>query len=446
MEKFDLLKVLMQDSKTSTQGVYNFTPIEVMAINKLLPFGTKLELEENVNKRSLLSKNDNLGWARRLRRSTLRKKVKKKYLRKLVYRGEPNMNPNIMLYMKCYLVLNTLLKSRYSDIFATNANQKLPTLMTVEIKMKNKQYNSFFDFQKSLRQLWLHYYINFENNKEVIMRTALMSKLTEECFDEVEKMNEKDLIDKTKNKIPLNAIGKVNLSTLLYYQFTQSTDKNKPQVKTNSSISNSKKLTSFTNNTNNFPLSNNQNYSANTLPQYQHIKQNPMFVTTNNARTSSMTQQPFINMTPMTTEEKARLSELAHTLTDKQLKGIIGVLRDYVTDDNQNSSYYEFDIDKLSTSHLRKLEKYINECVKENKIQQQKIYDDTESIKMNQLNRELTLMSNKPVISQSNLDNQNLSINRNVNQLWNGTMLNMTNSNMNKEQDIMSESDSFDYH
>ena len=171
-----------------------------------------------------------------------------------------------------------------------------------------------------------------------------------------------------------------------------------------------------------------------------------MFVTTNNARTSSMTQQPFINMTPMTTEEKARLSELAHTLTDKQLKGIIGVLRDYVTDDNQNSSYYEFDIDKLSTSHLRKLEKYINECVKENKIQQQKIYDDTESIKMNQLNRELTLMSNKPVISQSNLDNQNLSINRNVNQLWNGTMLNMTNSNMNKEQDIMSESDSFDYH
>ena len=65
---------------------------------------------------------------------------------------------------------------------------------------------------------------------------------------------------------------------------------------------------------------------------------------------------------------------------------------------------------------------------------------------MNQLNRELTSMSNKPVISQSNLDNQNLSINRNVNQLWNGTMLNMTNSNMNKEQDIMSESDSFDYH
>ena len=83
MEKFDLLKVLMQDSKTSTPGVYNFTPIEVMAINKLLPFGTKLELEENVNKRSLLSKNDNLGWARRLRRSTLRKKVKKKYLRKI---------------------------------------------------------------------------------------------------------------------------------------------------------------------------------------------------------------------------------------------------------------------------------------------------------------------------------------------------------------------------
>lgn len=446
MEKFDLLKVLMQDSKTSTPGVYNFTPIEVMAINKFLPFGTKLELEENLNKRNFLSNEDNLGWARRLRRSTLRKKVKKKYLRKLVYRGEPNMNPNIMLYMKCYLVLNTLLNSKYADIFKTNANQKMPTLMTVEIKMKNKQYYSFFDFQKSLRQLWLHYYINFENNKEVIMRTALMSKLTEECFDEVEKMNEKDLVDKAKNKIPLNAIGKVNLSTLLYYQSTQSNDKNKPQVKTNSSISNSKKLTSFTNNTNNFPLAN-QNFSSNTFPQNQHIKQNPMFVTTNNTRTvNSMTQTPFINMTPMTTEEKARLSELAHTLTAKQLKGIIGVLRDYVTDDNQNSSYYEFDIDKLSTPHLRKLEKYINECVKENKLQKQNYNDDTESIKMNQLNRELTSMSNKPVISQSNLDNQNLSFNRNMNQLWNGSMLNMTNSNMNKEQELMSESDSFDYH
>lgn len=446
MEKFDLLKVLMQDSKTSTPGVYNFTPIEVMAINKFLPFGTKLELEENLNKRNFLSNEDNLGWARRLRRSTLRKKVKKKYLRKLVYRGEPNMNPNIMLYMKCYLVLNTLLNSKYADIFKTNANQKMPTLMTVEIKMKNKQYYSFFDFQKSLRQLWLHYYINFENNKEVIMRTALMSKLTEECFDEVEKMNEKDLVDKAKNKIPLNAIGKVNLSTLLYYQSTQSNDKNKPQVKTNSTISNSKKLTSFTNNTNNFPLAN-QNFSSNTLPQYQHMKQNPMFVTTNNTRTvNSMTQTPFINMTPMTTEEKARLSELAHTLTAKQLKGIIGVLRDYVTDDDQNSSYYEFDIDKLSTPHLRKLEKYIDECVKENKLQKQNYNDDTESIKMNQLNRELTSMSNKPVISQSNLDNQNLSFNRNMNQLWNGSMLNMTNSNMNKEQELMSESDSFDYH
>ena len=150
----------------------------------------------------------------------------------------------------------------------------------------------------------------------------------------------------------------------------------------------------------------------------------------------------------MTTEEKGRLSELAHTLTPKQLKGIIGVLQEYVTD-NQNSSYYEFDIDQLSTPHLRKLEKYINECVKENKLQQQKqnlMVDDTESIKMNQLNRELTSMTNKPIASQSHLDSQNLSFNRNMSQLWNPSMLNMTNSNINKEQDIMSESDSFDYH
>ena len=46
METFDLKRILLSDSKTSELGVYNFTPIEVFTINRFLPFGTKLELEE----------------------------------------------------------------------------------------------------------------------------------------------------------------------------------------------------------------------------------------------------------------------------------------------------------------------------------------------------------------------------------------------------------------
>ena len=48
METFDLKRILLSDSKTSELGVYNFTPIEVFTINRFIPYGTKLELEDRI--------------------------------------------------------------------------------------------------------------------------------------------------------------------------------------------------------------------------------------------------------------------------------------------------------------------------------------------------------------------------------------------------------------
>ena len=66
MEGFDLVKILMADSKTSEVGVYNLTPIEVFVINQFLPYGTKLELEDRLLKSSSLSNrgSSNMDWAK----------------------------------------------------------------------------------------------------------------------------------------------------------------------------------------------------------------------------------------------------------------------------------------------------------------------------------------------------------------------------------------------
>ena len=493
METFDLKRILLSDSKTSELGVYNFTPIEVFTINRFLPFGTKLELEERIMNGNSVSNRPSsaVDWAKRLRRTTLKRKRRRKYLRKLVYEGKPNINPNVLMYMKCYLVLNTVFSYKNSDLFKNPTQTS--SLLVIEKKMKGKAFTSFFDFKKAMRQCWLFYYINFEHNKEYIVNTAIMSKLTEECFDEVEKMSEADIEEKAKNKILLSAISKINPSVYSYYNTSMVSSRSNK----GSSVSQSKSHVNIGQSNSNF----NSTQLKQNFPKFITNRTNTPISPTMNMinKSSGMSIPTHIGMSnppqgtagyqnpllvPMTNNEKTLLSERTRLLTSIQLKGILELFKEYLNVNNSDSKFFEFDLEKLGTPELRKLEKYVNECLKENYLKNQRrqiaqvpskvqnpqnfnyIVDDGESIQMNKLNNELTNTPNKQNYYNISLDNNALSGFQNQSMFYNPNtnhnnnlnisnyshLLNFNNaSNINasltkKDIDRMSESDSFYYH
>jgi hypothetical protein len=69
------------------------------------------------------------------------------------------------------------------------------------------------------------------------------------------------------------------------------------------------------------------------------------------------------NDKPMTITEKNVLGNNIRQLTPEQLKGIIHILSDQNSVEKGNK-FFEFDIDKLSNSKLRDLDKYVKQCLK----------------------------------------------------------------------------------
>jgi len=67
----------------------------------------------------------------------------------------------------------------------------------------------------------------------------------------------------------------------------------------------------------------------------------------------------------MTTEEKNTLGKNIHTLNHNQLRGIIDILSEQGKPE-QNSKYFEFDIEELTIRKARELEKYVNYCLQSN--------------------------------------------------------------------------------
>jgi hypothetical protein len=81
----------------------------------------------------------------------------------------------------------------------------------------------------------------------------------------------------------------------------------------------------------------------------------------------NISRQPALPLSekPMTITEKNILGNKIKMLNQDQMKGILHILSDQCSIDN-NSKFFEFDIDTLSTKKLRDLEKYVKKCLKEN--------------------------------------------------------------------------------
>ena len=377
-------------------GQYMLTPLQSIIINKKMPFGFKLETEENILKSLETTKSQ----AKKSKNSTRHKEKGGRDHRNggIMQNKKRNQNMNNIdnipshitlevykIYKKCRKGLDKIKESKYANNYYQSNNPDVPCLANIEKKVNNYEYKSIYDFEMDVRRIW-NYYFKLEQNNEITskmsddwekicadldnpnteMSMASVRKRTEQIQKELEEMKDNNL---TKESVPA-PVKKVN-----------------------------------------------QNYEQNK---------------------------------PMTVEEKNQLGNNIRSLNKEQLKGIIKILSE--NNPIPQSKYFEFDIDKLSTKKLRELEKYVKDCLasnnKNNKnipsisTQIQSSNNNTQNQKENQNNK-----SNNKVINNQNqptLKSNNKDVNKNqenkVDQ--SAKKIKQSNKKPDKKNESSSESDS----
>jgi hypothetical protein len=377
-------------------GQYMLTPLQSIIINKKMPFGFKLETEENILKSLETTKSQ----AKKSKNSTRHKEKGGRDHRNggIMQNKKRNQNMNNIdnipshitlevykIYKKCRKGLDKIKESKYANNYYQSNNPDVPCLANIEKKVNNYEYKSIYDFQMDVRRIW-NYYFKLEQNNEITskmsddwekicadldnpnteMSMASVRKRTEQIQKELEEMKDNNL---TKESVPA-PVKKVN-----------------------------------------------QNYEQNK---------------------------------PMTVEEKNQLGNNIRSLNKEQLKGIIKILSE--NNPIPQSKYFEFDIDKLSTKKLRELEKYVKDCLasnnKNNKnipsisTQIQSSNNNTQNQKENQNNKS----NNKGINNQNQptLKSNNKDVNKNqenkVDQ--SAKKIKQSNKKPDKKNESSSESDS----
>jgi len=377
-------------------GQYMLTPLQSIIINKKMPFGFKLETEENILKSLETTKSQ----AKKSKNSTRHKEKGGRDHRNggIMQNKKRNQNMNNIdnipshitlevykIYKKCRKGLDKIKESKYANNYYQSNNPDVPCLANIEKKVNNYEYKSIYDFEMDVRRIW-NYYFKLEQNNEITskmsddwekicveldnpnteMSMASVRKRTEQIQKELEEMKDNNL---TKESVPA-PVKKVN-----------------------------------------------QNYEQNK---------------------------------PMTVEEKNQLGNNIRSLNKEQLKGIIKILSE--NNPIPQSKYFEFDIDKLSTKKLRELEKYVKDCLasnnKNNKnipsisTQIQSSNNKTQNQKENQNNKS----NNKGINNQNQptLKSNNKDVNKNqenkVDQ--SAKKIKQSNKKPDKKNESSSESDS----
>lgn len=310
---------MMNESISHEIGKHNLTPIETMVINMHLPFGTKLELESNL-KKSRIPK-------LRKRKVLFKTANKISKLSKLKYEGKPLQSPYITMFSRCLLAYKTIINNQHSQPLRSNQNNSIPSLAIIEAKLLNKQIKTYYEFKKSLRQLWLYYYINFEKRQEVIQQVAILSQLSEDILSEIENMPEEQVFLKLREE-------------------EHPGNNNSMQMK-NNTIS---------------PYADQSPYINDKVSQQSMNSTNPMMQQTSNPPSNALSKKIIIYK-EMSLEDKYKLNQKVNKLNQRQLMGIISLFVD--TNNDNQMDYFEFDIDNLSALQLNKLQKYVNDCLAE---------------------------------------------------------------------------------
>ena len=311
--------ILRMNINTNEIGVYNLTPVQAFLINKNLPFGIKLILENDYNKKiisnSSKNKSNNLleKKIKRIKKITSNnsntnntsESSKKKLKYNKIINDKNHIDLNLIVKYKCLIFLTKISEIDLEPIFIYNN----PSLRDIENDVNQNKYISFFQFKLSIRKFWLHFYKN-KKNKKVLQQTEKLCILSEDIFSQIDKLPE-NIIIQEYNKLILK--DKISL------------------FKTKS-------------------LSKNLNFD-------EKIKIN------NKKDNTSINKfdDSYLN------EEKNILIEKIKCLTQYQLTGIIPLLSDFFSNiNNVTDQYVEFDIEKLNQEQILKVEKYVEECIKVN--------------------------------------------------------------------------------
>ena len=354
---------------------FDLNPLEQILINKLIPYGYKIETEENLLKKDDKKKkgyihrkhkrafgnqsslenivnnlddtninndnnNNNIEKAPKRKRkkslSSLNTENKENNnnsiaLRKMTREHKPKIiedlgyidkdvikgksNPLFRAVNKiCEKGIIKMKKIQYYSFFYNSSKPGDLSLSKIEKNIREYKYQSTYEFIMDLRKLWNHFLKIFESQNEIKEKVWEMARKSEQLYCELESIN----------------IEKVELEDL------------------NKKVDNLEK-------------------------RLREIKGNGVQI-----GGGFTFKKNNINERSMSLNEKTIIKNNIKLLTIEQKKGIAEILRDSI--DTENKKILEFDIDKLNNKTLKKLDEYVKECIKKNN-ENQKIDINVEKLK-----------------------------------------------------------------
>ena len=355
-------------------GEYFLTPLESFLINKSMPHGFKLELMENYikfsdldskerkknkkNKNQIKSQNNSYNHINH--NNTFNHKNEKKEYPQIKRRTQDlNLDNNYnginrekyKIAKKCQRGMQRIKDSQFGKNFYEFNDLEIPSLSKVEKKLNNYEYESFYDFEMDIRKIWSYFfYLGEKGDQDIYEKTSKMSEIWENICSELENSND-DIYETVSNSVIRRA--EKNRKEILER-------KQNSQDKINKENSNS-------------------------------IKEDDVNININieNGRT-------------LTREEKNRLGILIkHNLNIEQLKGIAKIIMG-----NDNIKTLEFDIDQLSYDKLNQLEKFVNECVEKNNLNNNKNGTNLKNKNNNVNNKQINKGKENEINNRNKINNE----------------------------------------
>ena len=376
-------------------GEYFLTPLESFIINKKMPRGFKLELEENLKKLTESYNKDRKKnkKSKNLIKSTsysynpnnkLNNKIEKKdntqIKKRMTQENHIDNIPNDVnrekykIAKKCKIAIERIKDTPLAKNFYEFNDIETPSLSKVEKKLNNYEYTSFYDFEMDIRKIWSYFfYLGEKGDKEIYENTSKMSEKWENICSELDNAND-DMFETISNSVIRRA--EKNKKEIMDYKENGKDKINKGFTKKQDIIKNGS---------------------------------DEVYVNNKEELTGSMSG-----------EEKNKLGNLIrNNLNMEQLKGLAKILMG-----KDNIKVLEFDIDQLPYDKLKKLEKYVNDCVKQNNNVKNNTNVSNTKNKNNHSNLDNKL--NKKG-KENEINNKNIKSNNNEKKELNGK--NETNNN-----------------
>ena len=377
---------------------FSLNPLEQILINKLIPYGYKLETEENLlktdekkkkgylhrkhkrtfgNNNSILenivdnenniestNKINNLEKVPKRRskksfsshntenkennnKTTIMRKMTREhkpkiiedlgYIDKDIIKGKSN--PLFRAVNKiCDKGMEKMKKIQYYSFFYNNSSKPGElSLSKIEKNIREYKYQSTYEFIMDLRKLWNNFLKIYDSQNEIKEKVCEMAKKSEQLYCELESVN----------------VEKVELEDL------------------NKKVDNLEK-------------------------KLREIKGNGLTI-----GNSFNLKKSVISERSLSLNEKTVIKNNIKLLTIEQKKGIANILRDTI--DTENKKVLEFDIDKLNNKKLKQLDDYVKECIRKNN-ENKKIDMNVEKLKKDLID------TNQENNNENNIDIDNDSI------------------------------------